>query len=504
MEKNSTIKKLKRNIISGFFSQLLLMAMGIIVPRLVLVSFGSEVNGFLNSISQIFTCMEVLEAGVGTATLQALFQYTGNGNKDKMNAVLSATTIFYNRIGRIYLLLLVGIAVIYPIFVTSSIGFGTMFLVILMQGIPGAISYFVQAKFRILLSADGRTYVQNNVLLITRILSNIAKILLILRGYNVLSVQFAFFLIQMGQVLVYKLYEQKKYHWVNYHEQPDFNAIAQKKNVFIHQISGLIFSNTDLLVLTAFCDLKVVSVYSVYSMILSMVSNIINTVASSIYFVLGQVFNQDRKRYIILHDLYETYYMGFVFAMYTVTYILIIPFLKIYTRGVTDISYLDKNLPALFVLIHFLQVGRAASLNVLNFSQMFKETMHHAIIEMLLNIIVSLVGAYYYGIYGVLAGTIVALLYRGNVMIYYANKKVLHRSCWITYRRWFVCFCIFILSTIVASVKSFSVSGYFSFFLHAIPISITVCITYFVVLSMVERDVFRYLEQWVLVRRTTK
>ena len=60
------------NIIFGVANQLVMIAVGILLPRLVLINLGSESNGLLNSVNQIFAYFALLEAGVGTATLQAL------------------------------------------------------------------------------------------------------------------------------------------------------------------------------------------------------------------------------------------------------------------------------------------------------------------------------------------------------------------------------------------------------------------------------------------------
>ena len=62
------------NIIYGLLSQVITMGLSIIIPRLVLVNLGSEVNGLLHSISTVFTYLTLLEAGVGKATNQALYK----------------------------------------------------------------------------------------------------------------------------------------------------------------------------------------------------------------------------------------------------------------------------------------------------------------------------------------------------------------------------------------------------------------------------------------------
>ena len=41
-------------MLSGLILQVVTMMVGLIIPRLVLVHYGSETNGLLNSITQIF------------------------------------------------------------------------------------------------------------------------------------------------------------------------------------------------------------------------------------------------------------------------------------------------------------------------------------------------------------------------------------------------------------------------------------------------------------------
>lgn len=51
----------------GVISQVVTLLLGIIIPKLMIVSYGSEVNGLLSSIRQVFVYVALLEAGIGTA-----------------------------------------------------------------------------------------------------------------------------------------------------------------------------------------------------------------------------------------------------------------------------------------------------------------------------------------------------------------------------------------------------------------------------------------------------
>ena len=68
----SNAKKSVYNMITSILGQVITIAMGIVIPRLVLVNLGSENNGLLSSITQVLGYASLLEAGVGLASLQAL------------------------------------------------------------------------------------------------------------------------------------------------------------------------------------------------------------------------------------------------------------------------------------------------------------------------------------------------------------------------------------------------------------------------------------------------
>ena len=89
--------RIKYNLLSGFLYQIILIAVGFLLPRLYLENFGSEVNGVLSTIKQIFTYMCLLEAGVGLATTQALYKRIGQNDYNSASAVLSATNSYYKK-----------------------------------------------------------------------------------------------------------------------------------------------------------------------------------------------------------------------------------------------------------------------------------------------------------------------------------------------------------------------------------------------------------------------
>lgn len=460
--------RIKYNLLSGLFYQVILIAISFLLPRLYLENFGSEVNGVLSTIKQIFVYMSLLEAGIGLATTQALYKPVAEKDHGRSSAILSATNIFYVKTGIIYAALVLLLAAVYAFFIPTGIPPMELFAIVLLTALPALFSYFIQAKYRILLEVDGRKYVINNSETILQLLSNVGKIVVILLTDSLVLIQLVYCVIALAQLGFIYIHAKRRYKWLNLRAEPDFGAISQRKSVLIHQVSGMVFNNTDVILLSVLCDFKVVSVYSIYNIFFSQVQNFITSIISGFSFALGQMFHTDREKFMKVYNVYETFYIMATFIIYTLMAVFLLPLIQIYTQGVDDANYTNVYLVLLFVLMNLLSNGKLPSNHVLEYSGKFEETRSHAIIEMVINIVVSIAAILVWGICGAILGTIVALLFRGTMMIYYANKKVLERSMFHTYKLWLINGAVFALIMAIFFVDSFSGLSFISLLIKGI------------------------------------
>ena len=491
MSKHKGIK----NILSGFIGQLITIALGIIIPRLVLLNLGSEANGLLSTVSQIYTYFALLEAGVGNAALQALYGPIGSNNTEQSNRILAAMQHYYRRTGFVYLAGVLIVGFVFPIVVHSSFSYQTVFLVTILGGLGGVVRYFTQAKYLMLIKADGRNYAETNISTIINVLISVTKIILLCAGCNVIVIQAMYFGYSVLTSFVYVAYVRRSYSWLNLRVAPDLQALSKRNYAFIHQISAMIFNSTDMMILSLFENLKIVSVYGLYTLLFNMASTAVGTINGSIQYRLGQTFcNKHHEKYLCMHDAFEIYNMALVSSLYCIVGIFILPFLRLYTAGVQDINYTDPILPYLFIAVYLLNNGRETSNLVIKFAGHFKQTQWHSVLEAAINVGVSLVGVYFCGIYGVLIGTIAALLYRTNDMIIYANKKILNRSPWKTYRRWLVNLGMFIAFTLISKAvfAHVALDTYLRIILWAAMSCVVVIPAFFVAASLCDIGTYRY------------
>ena len=188
-------------------------------------------------------------------------------------------------------------------------------------------------------------------------------------------------------------------------------------------------------------------------------------------------------------DVFESYYSVFVYSAFSVALYLFVPFMKLYTAGITDINYVDGKIAVLFVAVSLLSLARVPMLNTINYAGHFKLTMPQSVAESVINLTVSLVGVFYFDIYGVLLGTVCALLYRTNDIIIYANKKILNRSPLKTYFIHFINIVLLIAFQIVYPVLFKEIDNYFIFVLYGCIMLLLTVVIYGTVHIFVFKDV---------------
>lgn len=479
-------KRAMYNLIIGISSKFILIVLGFIIPKIFIENYGSDINGLLSSIGQVFAYLSLVEAGIGVATTQALYKVVANDNWDEISSIMNAATSFYRRTGIIYLLGVIVTSIVYAIFIKTPLIPLEVFLVIIFSGLGNVLNYFFQSKYIALLNTEGKTYVHVGINTVIQILTQIVKIIMISNQFNIVAIYFVYLLITILQIILLNIYMHNKYKdKLKKDATPNKKALGQHTSVLIHQISSLVFSNTDVLILTAFTNLKCVSIYAIYNMVMSYLNIICTTVLDSFTSALGLTYNENRKKFDQLYDVYELGSWIVYFILMSVTLLLYTPFIAIYTAN-ADINYIDPVLPFLFVINQLLSFIRIPGLKMINIEGCFKETRSRTIIETIINLSVSLIFVQFFGMYGVLLGTTAALCYRTTDIIIYSNKYILKRKWKIIFQRLFINIIAFILIQIFLGSRIRNVNGLIDFIVLGVKTTFIVSIIYILLNCLIE------------------
>ena len=178
-------KKLYINTIISILSQLVTIIIGLILPRLMLITYGSDVNGLVSSITQMLGFITLLDLGIGAVVQASLYKPLSQKNNKQISLIFSSAQKYFQIIAKILLVYILGLCLYYVIFKSNN--FSWIYTVTLIISI--SISSFAQYYFGIcntlLLNADQKIYVSMVINIVTLILSAIISIILMDSGASI-------------------------------------------------------------------------------------------------------------------------------------------------------------------------------------------------------------------------------------------------------------------------------------------------------------------------------
>lgn len=418
-------KKAIINTFATLLLELVTVVCGFILPRLILHAYGSTYNGITSSITQFLGCAVLLRAGIGGATRAALYKPLATHDRNSINAIMSATNKFMRKIALILGAIIIIFACIYPFLVINEFDWSFTFSLFLIIGISTFAESFFGITNLILLQADQKVYISNIFQIIIYILNVIIAAILIKLGFSI-------HLVKLGSSLVFALYPialkmyVKRMYDIDFNVEPDNKAIGQRWDAFWHQVANFVMTNTDTFVLTIFASMSEVSVYSVYNLVLNglrkLVSNLINGLEAAFGNMIA-VGDQNilESNFLIIE--YLVYSVSTI--IYTCTALLILQFVSAYTNGITDANYLRPAFAYIIILAHFFNCIRQPYQIIVQAAGHYKQTKIGAMIEPVLNIIVSVSSVVKFGLVGVAVGTLVSTIFRTVQYATYVSSNII-------------------------------------------------------------------------------
>ena len=417
-----------KNTLVSLVLQIVTAISGLIVPRFFTAEYGSAVNGLVSSVSQFIVYMGLVEAGISAAGTVQLYKPLLEKKYDDINSIISGAKVFYRRSGMIFVTLALLLILIYPIIVKNEIA-DTSFIrmMIFVLSINGIVDYFILGKYRVLLIADQRNYIISFIQIIGVLVTMTVSIFLIKIEASPIIVKSTAAIVYLLRTVFIVLYVRRYYPYLDLKVPPRKDAFTQKSNALIHQIVGMIVNNTDIVLLTLLLKVNAlveVSVYSIYNLVAYALTSLFESISVGLRASFGQVISEGNKETLRrTFSQFEYLYFMILFVVYTCMAILLYSFIGLYSRDFNDAdSYTRWSLVVLFTFCGFIQNLRVPGSTIQVAAGHFKETQGAAILEAVINLGVSLVLIFNFGIAGVLFGTSCSYLYRTSYVIWYNDK----------------------------------------------------------------------------------
>lgn len=418
-------KKAVMNIFASFGLQLAVAISGLVVPRYILVAFGSNVNGLVSSITQFLSYIALVEGGIGGVTRAALYKPLAKKDTGQLSVVINTTQQFFKRISYVFILYIILLVIFYPITAQETFSWVFTAALITILAINTFSQYFIGLTPQTLLNADQKQYIPSFIQIITTILNMVAIVLLINFGANIHVVKFASALIFLVRPLTIKLYVDRHYQ-IDKTVPPDSSSIKQRWDGMGHHIAYFIHHNTDVVILTLFSTLTEVSVYAVYRMVVRSITNIVKIFSNGIEAAFGNMISNEEQ--VNLNKNFRMVDTGSSFitiTVFSIASLTIGSFIRVYTDGITDADYIRPLFAQIILLAETIYCLRLPYQSVTLAAGKFKETKNGAFVEAAMNILISIAAVSMFGLVGVAVGTFVAMTYRTVHFMFYANNNIL-------------------------------------------------------------------------------
>lgn len=230
--------------------------------------------------------------------------------------------------------------------------------------------------------------------------------------------------------LFYTLYVKNHYK-LDKSAKPNKTALNQRWNGMVHHFAYYIHTNTDSAILTVFVGTAMVSVYNVYGAIIFGMEKVITSISTGVAAGLGNLIaSKDQEKINRIIDQFELLQGGLATILYTVTGLLLIPFIKIYTVNMTDMDYIQPIFGYVLIAAEVIYCFQCIYSSVSTNANKFKETQLGAILECAVNLIVSLILVIVFKLelLGVAIGTVLGMLTRYVFEVVFLAKNVVYRS----------------------------------------------------------------------------
>lgn len=447
---------IKKNLIFNlikFATQLVLQ----FVLRTVLVSvfapYGAEYLGLSGLFTNIFAFLNLAELGIGSAIVFSMYKPIAENDIEKVKTLQNLYKKFYLIISLIVFIIGLIILPFLRHLINGDVQINiNIFILYLMYLVNTIVGYFSAHK-RSLLFAYQRNDVENKARTLCLFGMTIIQIIVLYLFKN----YYIFFAVN----ILFTIVECVLIHaWANklYPEINGKSSILDKetkkeitKNVTalsMHKVGSVVIGATDSLIISAFIGLGILGIYQNYILVTTSLMAVFALIVNALTGSVGNLVASREKTYV-----YEKYkQINFIFSYLagfsTICLVVLFqPFMSIWMENVGTLEFSTVILISISFYLGRMRTGTSVFKDA---TGIFWQDRWKPIAEALVNLVVSILLVYFFGIDGVFIGTIISTLVAPMwVEPYVLYKHYFKRSVWEYFRRYILDVIIMIVCAVI-------------------------------------------------------
>lgn len=343
-----------RNAIVSILYELIIIAFSLVVPRLIIGAYGSEVNGLASTINNVLHILTLLQAGAAGASIFQMFKPVAEKDYEKISIIMDSSRRYFCLIGSIFMVLVFAVSPVFGLLAKSeTVSFTEKLLAFLILGANGSLYIFFVSYFDVLFSSHQKRFVIYLAGIIDKIVYYGLIILIVLLKLDFMWMYVVAFLGTCVRILVlYGIYLRTYKPLIKKVPKSVKFKIPNKGYLLCTQISMQLITSVPTIILSVASGLKVASVFAVYYLVYNTVKIFINIIQLSVNEVFGNFIvtkpdDEVQKTFSLL----DFVFAGVGIVLIGLVAFLYQPFIYVYT----DFNSLDYNY--MYPLLSFVVVG---------------------------------------------------------------------------------------------------------------------------------------------------
>lgn len=423
------------NIKVGMLFYILSLFLAFFSRKVFLDCLGAEFIGLTGMLMNIMSFLSVAELGIGTSIVFFLYKPLQEDNHAKINEVMSMLAYLYRCIGLFIGSIGLVVSLFFPWwFGHLSVGLPLVFFAF-YSFLATSISGYIFNYKQLLVSANQKQYMVSAYFQTIGIVQSVTQIILAYYYHNLYVWVIVGLVFTIIGIITFNHRIHQLYPWLqvslkegrkNLRQYPE--VLKKTKQVFVLKIKDFILNRSDELLVGAFVSVTQVAFYGNYTMIINKLIYLVNILGDGMSAGVGNLLAEGKEKNTmkVFWEMTATRF----FIMGLIIYPLILFIQPVISCWVGQQYQLDNVIAYLLIFTLFLRLQYATVYVFVGSAGLYGDVWT-SWAELVINIVVTLSLAPFFGIIGILLGKIISVFFF-NVFWkpYYLFSEGFHKSVW--------------------------------------------------------------------------
>lgn len=410
-------KQAAKNITFGYVGQLATALMSFILRTIFISRLSKNLLGINDLYANILTLLSVADLGIGTALSFSLYAPVAKKDIEKVKSYMEMYRKAYHTIAMV--ITLIGLAIApflkYLVKKPDEITIRDMTLYYLIFLFNTVSTYFVAYKYS-LINAEQKNYIQTNINTITKIITVFFQIIILICIPNLYYYLLTDAAVQLIQKIFVNNYLNRLYPYLKDKNVTPLlpeernNIWKQTKALTLHKLGDMARLQTDALIIGKFVDVATVAVIGNYLMVIGTLTNFVNIIFNSVISGFGNLIATESKE-----KQFKTFKVYRFFASWVYGYsacglfVLLQPLIYLWVVRKHGSGWMLSTFALyLYLTDYYFKGDRIVLSNYKTAAGVFEQDKYLALIQGLVNLVISIVLVQKIGLAGIYIGTVVS------------------------------------------------------------------------------------------------